>query len=477
MVQSKIMTPIWHPRSIWQRLIEPPKMIQDVEQRRQYVLLSATALALIPVSMAFPMGILPLLTNPENPLQTPVFAIGFFALIVLITSYILSRMGQYSLSASALVGIVIFGPFLGVITDNSSEQVYAGLMNISFSAGLVAIMLFRGRRALIITLLANLACILLLPVLQLGYGFQDIIMLTSTASVLSLLIWLFDLHRSVIERDRQAALGAALQSAKTANTELESVNSELKSANAIARESVRLKSEFLATMSHELRTPLNAIRGFTSIMIEGMGGEIDDEARHMVERINANGDRLLTLINDILDIAKIEAGRMELVDEILTPTQLTEQWQMQMSVLAEQRGLNFEVHVDPRLPETLHGDSTRITQVATNLLSNAFKFTKEGTVTLDVKHAANNTWQIVVSDTGSGIPPHALNYIFEEFRQVDGSSMRAYGGSGLGLAIVRNICRLMEGKIDVTSELGKGSTFTVTLPLVTDVEVEKAVAL
>jgi signal transduction histidine kinase len=242
---------------------------------------------------------------------------------------------------------------------------------------------------------------------------------------------------------------------------------ERKRAEQQALESSRLKSEFLSTMSHELRTPLNAIRGFTSIMLEGMGGEIDAEARHMIERVSANGERLLGLINDILDIAKIEAGRMELVTENLKPHQLVEHWQSQMSVLAAQRGLAFDVQVDPNLPEIIQGDSARITQIAINLLSNAFKFTKEGKVSLEVRNGASDRWQIVVGDTGIGIPPHALSYIFDEFRQVDGSSKRAYGGTGLGLAIVRNLCRIMGGKIEVTSELGKGSVFTVTLPLVT----------
>jgi signal transduction histidine kinase len=225
----------------------------------------------------------------------------------------------------------------------------------------------------------------------------------------------------------------------------------------------------MATMSHELRTPLNAIRGFTTIMLEGMGGEVDEEAQHMLSRVDANGARLLGLINDVLDIAKIEAGRMELVNEQMSVSQLASQWKSQMSVLAEQKGIGFEVHVDANLPEKIYGDSQRLTQIATNLLSNAFKFTKEGKVTMDIGQD-NDNWTIRVTDTGIGIPPHALNYIFEEFRQVDGSSKREFGGTGLGLAIVRNLCRTMGGSIKVTSELGKGSVFTVALPLRTEIE-------
>ncbi|MDX2139874.1 MAG: ATP-binding protein [Chloroflexota bacterium] len=272
------------------------------------------------------------------------------------------------------------------------------------------------------------------------------------------------LKANALEKEQREKLDAALQEAQELNEAMERVNLELEDAVRTSDEATRLKSEFVANMSHELRTPLNAIHGFCGIMLEGMGGEIDDEARHMLRRIDSNSDRLLKLINDILDIAKIEAGRMEVVREILKPQTLAEHWRNQMSVLAETKKLDFKVNLDPALPETLIGDSGLITQIVTNLLSNAFKFTKEGSVQLDLlRH--DTQWQIVVTDTGAGIPPHALNFIFDEFRQVDGSSRRVYGGTGLGLAIVRNICRIMEGSIKVSSQLGKGSVFTVTLPL------------
>ncbi|NOG51486.1 MAG: response regulator [Chloroflexi bacterium] len=251
---------------------------------------------------------------------------------------------------------------------------------------------------------------------------------------------------------------------RTLEARVQERTAELRKANALAQESVRLKSEFLSTMSHELRTPLNAMLGYTSLMTEGLAGDFDDDTLDMIERIHKNGQRLLLLINEVLDLARIEAGRMEIVSAPFDLHDMAGQWKSQMEVLAQEKGLDFTVTVDDKLPAQIVGDKDRITQIVVNLLSNAFKFTEKGAVDLTIT-GRTNSWVISVADTGIGIPPHALNYIFDEFRQVDGSSKRMYGGSGLGLAIVRNLCRLLNGKVSVTSEVGLGSVFTVTLPL------------
>jgi len=248
---------------------------------------------------------------------------------------------------------------------------------------------------------------------------------------------------------------------------LEKSVAEERRATAIAREASRLKDEFLATMSHELRTPLNGIMGFCSILQDGMGGEVDEDARHMIGRIMVNSDRLLSMINDVLDLAKIEAGRMELVVAPLSPRDMAQQWVAAISGAAEQKGLKIEVEVDQALPSVIYGDGDRLTQIADNLLGNAIKFTEAGWIKLELVRGDIETWLIRVSDTGIGIPPHALHYIFEKFRQVDGSSSRSYQGTGLGLSIVDELCRVMGGNVRVSSQLGKGSVFTVTLPLQT----------
>jgi signal transduction histidine kinase len=293
----------------------------------------------------------------------------------------------------------------------------------------------------------------------------------------------YDVRATITSRDEIGHLGKAFNemvasieerdaNLRELNTNLEKRvderTAELQKANAIAQESIRLKSEFMATMSHELRTPLNAILGFSSILTNGMAGTIDEEAKHMVKRVETNSHRLLALINDVLDLAKIEAGRMELVSKPIQLRGMVSRWQSEMSVLGEKKGLAFETVIGPDVPDTIYGDSDRITQIVTNLLSNAFKFTQRGSVKLEVKREEDYLL-IQVSDTGIGIPPHAINYIFDEFRQVDGSSTRVYGGSGLGLSIVRNMCRIMGGNVKAASVLGKGSVFTATLPLITSI--------
>jgi len=260
-------------------------------------------------------------------------------------------------------------------------------------------------------------------------------------------------------------LGETLQS-------LEKSVQEARVATAMAREANRLKSEFLSTMSHELRTPLNAIIGFTEIMMAGMSGPMSEKQQHKMSRIHLNSKRLLDLINDLLDLAKIEAGRVDVLYEPFAPRDLAHGIRAQMESLAEQRGLGLVVRVDPELPSVLLGDAGRIEQATKNLLSNALKFTKEGSVELALHANGGDVWEIVVTDSGIGIPPHALEYIFDEFRQVDGTSQRAYGGSGLGLAITRNLSRIMGGDIRVTSTVGQGSTFTITLPVSLPEELE-----
>ncbi len=241
---------------------------------------------------------------------------------------------------------------------------------------------------------------------------------------------------------------------------------ELVVANQRAEEGSRLKTEFLSMISHELRTPLNAIMGYSGILLEGLNGEMDPIAKNMVSRIDLNSHRLLHLINELLDLSRIESGEMGFDVKPFNPHDLAHTWDEQHRVLAAQHNLDFVIQIDPALPNTLHGDTKRLTQIVANLLSNAFKFTKTGTITLALDYDITE-WSITVRDEGIGISEEALNYIFEKFRQGDSSSTREYGGTGLGLTIVDQLTRMMGGRVTVDSQLNKGSRFTVHLPIIT----------
>jgi len=231
-----------------------------------------------------------------------------------------------------------------------------------------------------------------------------------------------------------------------------------------AREANRLKSEFLANMSHELRTPMNAIIGFTELVLSGSHGPLTDKQERSLERVLRNGKNLLGLINDVLDLSRIEAGKMAITEEDFRPLQTIQAVFSTLEPMATQKRLGVVV-IDDGAPDVVRGDEARVRQIVLNLVSNAIKFTHTGEVRVIARREDAERWSIRVEDTGIGVAPEHLDVIFEEFRQVDASSSRQAGGSGLGLAISRNLARLMNGELRVESEVGKGSAFTVVLPV------------
>lgn len=240
---------------------------------------------------------------------------------------------------------------------------------------------------------------------------------------------------------------------------------ELEAAEKSAVKSARIKEQFLANMSHEIRTPINAVIGFTGLLNKT---QLEPEQKKYVGHIQQSSSNLLTIINDILDISKIQANKLRIVDK---PFDLHETCKGLTSILQfkmEEKKLQFKLNIDPSVPQRLIGDGDRLNQILTNLLNNATKFTQQGEIELaikTVKRLYNNVdIQFVVTDTGIGIPANKLDQIFERFEQVDTDMTRAYGGTGLGLSIVKSLVTQMNGKIDVKSEFGKGSSFIVTLP-------------
>ncbi|MCU0464987.1 MAG: ATP-binding protein [Anaerolineae bacterium] len=256
--------------------------------------------------------------------------------------------------------------------------------------------------------------------------------------------------------------------AQEQNKALVRANRELAVARRQAEAANRMKSQFLATMSHELRTPLNAVIGYSQIQLAGMVGEISPEQRNFQERIVVNAEHLLGLINEVLDLSKIEAGRMELNDKPFNLREMLKGIQSQNAVLAEKKGLTFRLDIDDRLPDVLVGDVSRIRQIMINLVSNAIKFTDSGSVMMEAAPHTKEAWRVTVTDTGVGIPSHLQETVFDEFRQAEDGIQR--GGTGLGLAIVRKLVLMMGGNIRLSSEVGQGTSFTIILPMITEQE-------
>jgi signal transduction histidine kinase len=227
------------------------------------------------------------------------------------------------------------------------------------------------------------------------------------------------------------------------------------------------KSQFLANMSHELRTPLNAILGYTELIVDQIYGKVPEKIRDVLERVQKSGRHLLGLINDVLDLSKIEAGQLTLSLSDYSFQDAVQSVVASVESLARGKGLQLTVKVAPKLPVG-RADERRIVQVLLNLAGNAIKFTDAGEVKIRV-NAVDDAFVVSVSDTGPGIPETQHERIFEEFQQVDGSSTRTKGGTGLGLAIAKKIIELHGGRIWVESVVGKGSTFTFSLPVRTEI--------
>ncbi|WP_428909910.1 ATP-binding protein [Niallia sp. Krafla_26] len=247
--------------------------------------------------------------------------------------------------------------------------------------------------------------------------------------------------------------------------EIEQTNVELKCAKAEADKANQAKSEFLANMSHEIRTPLNAIIGFSELLTNSME---DDKHKNYIHTINVAGNNLLTIINDILDLSKIEAGKIELHYKPMSLSLITTEVENMLRYRAHSTGIELIVDVQDQIPDTILLDEVRMRQIFLNLLNNAIKFTEKGHVKLTVKAKpaqSNDTssidLQILVEDTGIGIPEHEKERIFESFTQISGQSIKKYGGTGLGLSITKKLVDMMNGTISVESEVGKGSTFIV----------------
>lgn len=249
--------------------------------------------------------------------------------------------------------------------------------------------------------------------------------------------------------------------------ELEKAKEELEDYSEQLKKSSQYKTNFLANMSHELRTPLNSILILSQLLAENENRTLSEDEEGYAKVIHTSGTDLLKLIDDILDLSKIEAGKVVLTVDEVNLSEIPELMKLTFNPIAEKKGLAFTVDAARDLPDVWHTDGQRLQQILKNLLSNAFKFTEEGSVHLRMETAGDGKLAISVSDTGIGIPKDKQKLIFEAFQQVDGKTNRMYGGTGLGLAICSEFVKLLGGSIQLDSTLGEGSCFAICLPELT----------
>jgi signal transduction histidine kinase/CheY-like chemotaxis protein len=415
------------------------------------------------------VGLIPLSHFARQP--RPVWfwgAIVFTALLWPQLAYLLARRGRDS-KAAELRNLLVDGFLVGCWTAAMHFAIFPAVTMISavttaclsiggaaytiraagaIAAGLVAAGAFTGFRVETETsLLTTALCVLITFAYTSIFGIHSHI---QTRRVIRAKKELADQNRQIQEQYRM--IEQALQSA------LE--------ANETAREANQAKSTFLANMSHELRTPLNAILGYSEMLAEDAEAQGHAELRADLQKIQTAGKHLLGLINDVLDLSKIEAGKMKLYLETFNVAGVVEEVAGTARPLVEQKGNRLEVRC-PADIGALREDITKVRQVLLNLLSNAAKFTENGIVSLEVRRETGREGNWVffrVADTGIGMTPEQLERLFQAFTQVDAGTMRKYGGTGLGLAISRKFARMMGGDISVESAAGTGSTFTVRLP-------------
>ena len=276
-------------------------------------------------------------------------------------------------------------------------------------------------------------------------------------------------RREALERQRlysqlQVAADGLERKIQAATADIAQQNELLRRQAIELEQASALKSQFLANMSHEFRTPLNAMLGYTSMLLQGVAGPVEPPVKRQLGRIESNGRHLLTIINEILDISRIEAGRMPLQISTFRVPDLVNEVKAELEPIIMQRKLSVTIEM-PRDLDPITSDRQKVKQILLNLLSNALKFTHQGGVTIAGKRNAREKMMVLsVTDTGIGIAGADQDRIFEDFRQLDNSPTRAYGGTGLGLSICRRLAQMLDGRISVQSQVGKGSTFTLTLP-------------
>lgn len=450
------------PRRLDAFLTAPTPALGDDAERQQARLLARLLLLagglVLGLSLALPaFRPLPQTTYLTYFKRQPGGLVGLALGVGLLGAYWLSRTTHWQRAAN-LAGLLFQAGIAAGILASAEPDSAASLLVLQVIP-ILLYSLFLSARWTVAAILLNMlvaAALLCLP----AYRSEAVVDGGLAAFIASALILVARQHRDRLEAIRQAHLAAI-------NRELADSNHKARLAAQQAHEASRLKSEFLANTSHELRTPLNAINGFTAFLADGRVPLDSAKASDLIRRVHANGQRLLELIDHLLDLSRIQSQRLEVTYAPYSPRQLAEETIITTRHLLGDKPVTYHCQVDDQLPQTLLGDQELIRSILLNLESNAIKFTDQGSIrlTLAPDPEDGGHWIISVADTGIGIVPHLHETIFEAFRQADGSTQRTHGGSGLGLSIVQGIVQTLGGSIKLDSQPGQGTTITIRLPI------------
>ena len=466
----------------WRRVVdltvEPLAGSLPAEHRRLGRLVASTSLALIVLGGTM---IVSYIVDPGALVAWVEFATMLVCLPVAVAAYVLARRGSPRIGAWLLILMASAAIFFLVLADlNGLNPIYHPRDGDTLAYMVLPIFVASAtlsRRAAIIVSVIILAAMAVLPLVAPAVAWGQFMfgpwLLVAGFAALTII---FAGYRERLENDRTSRLLAEIDERKAAQGELARHRDELEllvaertesleSANAELVEANKAKSRFLANMSHELRTPLNSIIGFTGIMRQGLAGPVNDEQERQLGMVESSSHQLLQLINQLLDLSRIESGHEVAHATEFAVDLLIRELADLVEPLASARGLSLDVVGDaaPGRSTPVTTDRGKLRQILLNLLGNAVKFTEHGGVTISWSSGDGAT-RIAVKDTGVGIPADALDSIFDEYHQVGGTRGAKPEGTGLGLALSRGLADLIGARIEVTSEMGVGSTFTVELP-------------
>jgi len=431
------------------RHVGVPYRFESADQVLKFILLSAlgcmiaASVALVPLAALYLMPVDQLVGNWWTWWQGDACGVLIFAPLIL--SWCVP--GTVKWTPQRLLEAGIFGALL---LAASHLAFVTGFARAFLLVPFVVWAAFRFGQREVTSAIAAVCAMALWSLPQDWLSLLPLFMITLVFTGLMLSVGLTQLDRTMSE----------LESRVTART------AELEDAKVAAERANEAKSQFLANMSHELRTPLNSLLILARLLSDNPGARLDARQVKFAQTIHASGLDLLSLINDLLDLAKIESGAVIALNVApVTFGEVRDDLERTFRQMAQDKSLQFGITIDPALPPTLRTDAARLKQVLKNLLANAFKFTNRGSVTLRIAPDAPGSVAFAVRDTGIGVAPDKQKIIFEAFQQADGSTSRQYGGTGLGLSISRELTRLLGGELRLASVPGNGSTFTLVLPL------------